>query len=133
MELDIIKGKKVAELREIAKALKIPGAAQLKKKEIIDILTRMHEEAEAQRAAMAQEEAPQEAAVSEEPAPAPKKRRGRPPKKKPLEVQETEAPCEKQEAPQPEARLRSPLPLSGCCARSAASPDLSPDPAAPRP
>ena len=38
MELDIIKEKKVAELREIAKALKIPGAAQLKKKEIIDIL-----------------------------------------------------------------------------------------------
>ena len=42
MELDIIKGKKVAELREIAAALKIEGAAKLKKKEIIDILTKMH-------------------------------------------------------------------------------------------
>ena len=34
MELDILKGKKVAELREIARALKIPGADKLKKKEL---------------------------------------------------------------------------------------------------
>ena len=48
MDLDIIKGKKVAELREIAAALKIPGAAAMKKSEIVALLTKMHEEAEAQ-------------------------------------------------------------------------------------
>ena len=126
MELDIIKEKKVAELREIARALKIPNAAQLKKKEIIDILTRMHEEAEAQRAAMEQEEsaagpvpekeeqaaepAPaQDSAEKEEPAPAPKKRRGRPPKKKaeaPAKAETEPAPAEEeaqeiQDAPAP--------------------------------
>ena len=60
MELDIIKGKKVAELREIAAALKIEGAAKLKKKEIIDILTKMHEQAEAERASQAAGTAPGE-------------------------------------------------------------------------
>ena len=50
MELDIIKGKKVAELREIAAALKIEGAAKMKKSEIVAILTKMHEEASAQAA-----------------------------------------------------------------------------------
>ena len=53
MELDILKGKKVAELREIARALKIPGADKLKKKELIDIMTQMHLQAEAERAAAA--------------------------------------------------------------------------------
>ena len=57
MELDILKGKKVAELREIARALKIEGADKLKKAELIAIMTRMHEEAEAQRAAMAEQPA----------------------------------------------------------------------------
>ena len=118
MELDIIKEKKVAELREIARALKIPGASQLKKKEIIEILTRMHEEAEAQRAAMqpeeAQNEASEDAAPAQEPAekeavkeaaPEPKKKRGRPPRKKAAEaapeqaeaVSEEEKPQEAQE------------------------------------
>ncbi len=60
MELDIIKGKKVAELREIAAALKIEGAEKLKKKEIIDILTKMHEQAEAERASQAAGTAPGE-------------------------------------------------------------------------
>ena len=45
MELDILKGKKVAELREIAAALKIEGAAKMKKAELLDVFTRMHEEA----------------------------------------------------------------------------------------
>ena len=54
MELEILKGKKVAELREIAKALKIEGADKLKKKEIVDILERMHQEAEAEKAAAAE-------------------------------------------------------------------------------
>ena len=135
MELDIIKEKKVAELREIARALKIPNAAQLKKKEIIDILTRMHEEAEAQRAAMAQEgaaeeapeEAPaaqeseakaepaqaQEAAKAPEPAPAPKKRRGRPPKKKAEESAEKAEPkaAAEEEKPQ-EAEKAAEAPAS---------------------
>ena len=54
MELDILKGKKVAELREIAAALGIANAASLKKKEIMEILTKMHEEAEKERAAHAE-------------------------------------------------------------------------------
>ena len=55
MELELIKSKKVAELREIAAALGIEGADKLKKAEIVALLTKMHEEAEAARAA---EEAP---------------------------------------------------------------------------
>ena len=45
MELDILKTKKVAELREIAAALKIEGAAKMKKSELLALFTRMHEEA----------------------------------------------------------------------------------------
>jgi transcription termination factor Rho len=45
MELDLLKGKKVAELREIAEALGVKGTAKLKKKEILDLLIKMHEEA----------------------------------------------------------------------------------------
>ena len=55
MELDILKDKKVAELREIAAALGIGNAKSLKKKEIVEILTRMHEEAEKEKAAKAEE------------------------------------------------------------------------------
>ena len=47
MDLDIIKGKKVAELREIARALKIEGAEKMKKAEIVAVLTKMHEDAQA--------------------------------------------------------------------------------------
>ena len=47
---DILKDKKLAELREIAAALKIENAAKLKKSELLEILTRMHEEAQAQGA-----------------------------------------------------------------------------------
>ena len=57
MELDILKDKKVAELREIAKALGIKGASGMKKQEIVDLLTRMHEEAEKEKAAAAEKEA----------------------------------------------------------------------------
>ena len=57
MELDILKDKKVAELREIAKALGVKGASGMKKKEIVDLLTRMHEEAEKEKAAAAEKEA----------------------------------------------------------------------------
>ena len=57
MELDILKDKKVAELREIATALGVENAAALKKKEIVALLTRMHEEAEKERAAQAEKEA----------------------------------------------------------------------------
>ncbi len=56
MELDILKEKKVAELREIAGALGVAGAAAMKKKEILDLLTKMHLEA-----ARAQEKDRQEA------------------------------------------------------------------------
>jgi len=95
MELDIIKGKKVAELREIAAALKIPGASAMKKAEIIALLTKMHEEAEAQETSSQQEkpsEVPAAAENKEAEAPAEKKpaakRRGRPKK---TAVAETEA------------------------------------------
>ena len=47
---DILKDKKLAELREIAVALKIENAAKLKKSELLEILTRMHEEAQTQGA-----------------------------------------------------------------------------------
>ncbi len=47
MSLDIIKGKKVAELREIAAVLKIEGAAKMKKSELVELLTKMHLEAQA--------------------------------------------------------------------------------------
>ena len=110
MELEILKGKKVAELREIAKALKIPGADKLKKKEITDILTKMHEEAEAQRAAAGSDTA-EEAQTGEKPN---QKRRGRPKKKQPEEQeaapateQETveEVPVEQPaEVPEPEQK-----------------------------
>ena len=103
MELDILKGKKVAELREIAKALKIPGADKLKKKEITDILTKMHNEAEAQRAAGSFDAAgsgeSEEAAPSEpeQQSPAPK-RRGRPKKNPQAEVQLQAQPSDEEAA-----------------------------------
>ena len=50
MELDLLKEKKVAELREIAAALGVKGAEKLKKKEILDLLIKMHEEAVLQSA-----------------------------------------------------------------------------------
>ena len=85
MELDILKGKKVAELREIAAALKIEGAAKMKKSEILEVLYKMHEEAEAEKARMQAEAEKNEAAVSSEAdteaEAAPKKRAGRPKKK----------------------------------------------------
>ena len=48
MELDLLKEKKVAELREIAEALGVKGTTKLKKKEILDLLIKMHEDAVAQ-------------------------------------------------------------------------------------
>ena len=101
MDLDIIKGKKVAELREIAAALKIPGAAAMKKAEIIALLTKMHEEAQQEEAqnAAAQElavESKPEASEEEKPAP---KRRGRPKKNA---VKEADAPKE-EAASEPDA------------------------------
>ena len=70
MELDILKGKKVAELREIANALKIEGAAKMKKAELLAVMTRMHEEAvaaqEAAKAAEAEAPAAEEAQQPEE-------------------------------------------------------------------
>lgn len=102
MELELLKEKKVAELREILAALGVPGGSKMKKQEIIDLLTRMHEEAEAARAedgTLKEESSEGEAADEKaaEPVPAeekpdaseakkaapegkPKKRRGRPSK-----------------------------------------------------
>ena len=68
MELDILKDKKVAELREIAAALGIANAKSLKKKEIVELLTRMHEEAEKEKAAQAEKAAAEEAKAPAEPA-----------------------------------------------------------------
>lgn len=45
MEIDFIKGKKVAELREIAQALHVEGVSKMKKAELVELLTKMHEEA----------------------------------------------------------------------------------------
>ena len=43
---DILKDKKVAELREIAEALHAEGAAKMKKTELLELLTQMHDNAE---------------------------------------------------------------------------------------
>ena len=84
MEFEILKGKKVAELREIAAALKIEGAAKMKKAEILAILYKMHEEAQAQKA---QEEAQQPAKAEQ-------------PVDEPAEKEETAAPeAEKKRRP----------------------------------
>ncbi len=45
MEIEDLKQKKVAELKEIAAALKIEGAAGMKKQELLDTLLALHEEA----------------------------------------------------------------------------------------
>ncbi len=49
MELDVLKDKKVAELREIATALGVQGVSKLRKSEIIELLTNMHLEAVAKQ------------------------------------------------------------------------------------
>ena len=46
---DILKDKKLAELREIGAALKIENAAKLKKSELLEILTKMHEDAQTEQ------------------------------------------------------------------------------------
>ncbi len=122
MELDIIKEKKVAELREIARALKIEGADKLKKKEIIDILTRMHQEAQAQMAAEAKAEDPkadaEPAKEAEKPAEEakkeaeaqPKKRRGRPKKQAAETAENADAQGAKAEDKAQDAKAEGPAP-----------------------
>ena len=102
MELDILKGKKVAELREIAAALKIEGAAKMKKAELLDVFTRMHEEAVASGAVEepAKEEAPVEVPEPEKPA----KKLGRKPKAEKKE----EPVVEPEEAREPENEAEEP-------------------------
>ena len=94
MELDILKGKKVAELREIANALKIEGAAKMKKAELLAVMTRMHEEAVA-----AQEAA--KAAEAEAPA-ADEAQQPEPPEEAPAETAEVVSAAESQEQPSAE-------------------------------
>ena len=111
MELDILKDKKVAELREIAKALGIKGASGMKKQEIVDLLTRMHEEAEKEKAAAAEKEAKKAAPKTKrtakkkaEPAPEPAsgkpektaKRAAKPKKAQPAAAEPKEEPAESQ-------------------------------------
>ena len=98
MELDILKTKKVAELREIAAALKIEGAAKMKKSELLAVFTRMHEEAVASGAVEepAAQEAPAEEKAAEAPAKKPAKR-GRKPK-----AAKAEEPAPAEETPAPE-------------------------------
>ncbi len=64
MTPDFLKEKKVAELREIAAALKIENADKLKKSELLEIMTKMHEEAQANMEAEKPEE---KSAESKEP------------------------------------------------------------------
>ena len=110
MELDILKGKKVAELREIAAALKIEGAAKMKKSELIAVFTRMHEEAVASGAVA---EDPKETA-EEAPAKKPAKRGRKPKAAKAAEAEEpkTEAAEDQPEpdvpAGEPEAKEPAP-------------------------
>ena len=60
---DILKDKKLAELREIGAALKIENASKLKKSELLEILTKMHEEAQSQGAVEEAEKEPEKKAV----------------------------------------------------------------------
>ncbi len=53
---EFLKEKKVAELREIAAALNIENAEKLKKSELLEIMTKMHEEAQAQQAQLPSED-----------------------------------------------------------------------------
>ena len=151
MELDIIKGKKVAELREIAAALHIEGAAKMKKSEIIALLTKMHEEAEAARTSQ-----PEESAVkAEEPEAQPevlsqaeaedsvqqpvKKKRGRPRKKADAAAAEDNekpavpAPAEEEAAAQGEALGEPSVELEGdaeipVCEEAEGEPDACEEP-----
>ncbi len=54
-EMEIFKQKKVAELREILKALGVKGISGMKKQDMLDVLQEMHDEAERQRAAGARD------------------------------------------------------------------------------
>lgn len=54
-EMEIFKQKKVGELREILKALGVKGISGMKKQDMLDVLQGMHDEAERQRAAGADE------------------------------------------------------------------------------
>ena len=100
MELDILKGKKVAELREIANALKIEGAAKMKKAELLAVMTRMHEEAvaaqEAAKAAEAEAPAADEAQQPEPPEEAPAETAEEVPAAESQEQPSAEKPAEKQ-------------------------------------
>ncbi|MBO6011037.1 MAG: Rho termination factor N-terminal domain-containing protein, partial [Oscillospiraceae bacterium] len=51
MEIEILKGKTVAELRIIASALGVEGASGMKKKELFELLSEMSRQAEARRSA----------------------------------------------------------------------------------
>ena len=107
MELDILKGKKVAELREIARALKIPGADKLKKKELMDIMTQMHLAAEAERAAAASAAPEDASAASEE-----EKKEGSAAENAEKPAEETDerpaAPAEEDQKAEPEAPAEQP-------------------------
>ena len=61
MEIEDLKQKKVAELKEIAAVLKIEGAAKMKKQELLDTLIALHEEAK--QAGAIEEEQKKETAI----------------------------------------------------------------------
>lgn len=87
---DILKDKKLAELREIAAALNIENASKLKKSELLEIMTKMHEEAQQ---SSAEEAAPEEKAEDE--------RKEEPVKAdaEAAEIEDAEAVSEEKEAP----------------------------------
>ena len=87
---DILKDKKLAELREIAAALNIENASKLKKSELLEIMTKMHEEAQQ---SSAEEAAPEEKAEDE--------RKEEPVKAdaETAEIEDAEAVSEEKEAP----------------------------------
>lgn len=100
MELDILKDKKVAELREIAAALGVQDAAKLKKKEIVELLTKMHEEAEAAKAA---EPAGDKDATAAEPAD------NKAPEAAPEEIRPEEPAEKSRELPENDPRMGAPM------------------------
>ena len=79
MELNILKGKTVAELRIIASAIGVEGAAKMKKKELFELLSEMNRQAESAGAPEAESSAgvPESEPSDEAPAAPVRKRRGR--------------------------------------------------------
>ncbi len=121
MELNILKGKTVAELRIIASAIGVEGAAKMKKKELFELLSEMNRQAESDAGP---EPAPAASSDAEAPAPPARKRRGR------RRKSETKAAESSAESPAPSEDTAGAQPASaGVAAPTSAEADTTSAPA----